>query len=244
MADITSLFEKITEEATRTRRPVSEFLMQLLGGSINGLFDRPGIGSIIKASELTEAEFQDRNGDGWVLADGQDVTGSDWALLTGETVAPNLYDPIFTPWESYAGLSGNATTNATYTGYMRRVMDTLHANARMDCSGALTFPGNTDVAFSSPTGLNFDTVAGSDVEIFGIAELWDNSAVTMFHSHVKWQSATQVKIGQNGLATGSGNWRSGTPVTFAADDFVQVNFQIPIVEWAGTKNYFIRINLD
>lgn len=47
------------------------------------------VGTVL-ASLLSEAQFQARNGSGWVLADGRDVTGSAYADLTGAGSVPDL----------------------------------------------------------------------------------------------------------------------------------------------------------
>jgi hypothetical protein len=52
-------------------------------------YDPEPVGSI-KHSMLTETEFQDLNGDNWVLADGRPVGGSDYALEKGVSNIPDM----------------------------------------------------------------------------------------------------------------------------------------------------------
>jgi len=55
------------------------------------LIQKGSTGSVgeVKASLLTESQFQSQNGTGWVLSDGRDVTGSAFHALTGNTVIPD-----------------------------------------------------------------------------------------------------------------------------------------------------------
>lgn len=90
MADIAPSEAKITLEATRQRAPVSESLLQAIGGSINFLlaFVLP-VGSKIDTM-LTEAQFQAEVGNSdWVLMDGRNVAGTRYATLTGFTQLPD-----------------------------------------------------------------------------------------------------------------------------------------------------------
>ena len=51
-----------------------------------------GIGHSIgdyRYSDLTQAQFQEINGDTWVLANGQNCEGTDYAKFTGRTTTPN-----------------------------------------------------------------------------------------------------------------------------------------------------------
>lgn len=76
-------------EAMRFRSAVSEAAMQGLGGKINYLLSAiPPLGSM-QYSILSEADFQEQAGEGWVLCAGQSISGSALELLTGYTTAPD-----------------------------------------------------------------------------------------------------------------------------------------------------------
>jgi hypothetical protein len=54
---------------------------------------RLNVGEIV-ASLLTEAQFKDSYGEGWVLADGREVAASAYARLTGRKSVPNLQNRL------------------------------------------------------------------------------------------------------------------------------------------------------
>lgn len=77
------------QEAARFRSAVSEALLQSMQGNINYLLGAVlPIGSKVD-SLLTETQFQDIAGAGWVLMDGRNIATSSLALLTGITVLPD-----------------------------------------------------------------------------------------------------------------------------------------------------------
>ena len=90
MADIPESTGRIQIESTRFRGAVSEALLQRMGGAINYLLSAVlPVGSVVH-SMLTEAQFQDEAGDGWILADGRSVADSSYAEITGFTTVPDL----------------------------------------------------------------------------------------------------------------------------------------------------------
>jgi hypothetical protein len=73
-----------------------------LQSKLVGYFDTDGSGQILAASNhligcigdsksafMTEEEFRDENGPGWILSDGRDVAGSRFASLRGVSVVPD-----------------------------------------------------------------------------------------------------------------------------------------------------------
>jgi len=44
----------------------------------------------VQPAMITEAQFQDQFGTGWILADGRSVTGSKYTSITGNTSVPDL----------------------------------------------------------------------------------------------------------------------------------------------------------
>lgn len=59
------------------------------GSSWNSFADQSAVGDI-KASMLTEAQYQSEFGPEWILADGRNVTGSDYHSITGIINIPDL----------------------------------------------------------------------------------------------------------------------------------------------------------
>lgn len=89
MADLSGTTQKVQIEQTQFRGPVSESLMQTMGGAINFLLETiTPIGSIVP-SMMTEVQFQAAASDRWILADGRAVPGTQYAALIGVNV-PDL----------------------------------------------------------------------------------------------------------------------------------------------------------
>lgn len=97
MSDIPSSPLYIQIEGAEFRAPVSESLVQAIGGSTNWLLDKafyilenyPPIGTILSSS-LNESQIQGLLGTGWILCAGQGIVGSDLYTLTGQSNAPDL----------------------------------------------------------------------------------------------------------------------------------------------------------
>jgi len=88
IADNSSL---IQIEGDRFRSPLSESLMQAIGGGINYVINKiPPVGTYLHSC-LTEAQFQGEVGNStrWILSDGRSIVGSALNTLTGLTNAPD-----------------------------------------------------------------------------------------------------------------------------------------------------------
>jgi hypothetical protein len=89
MADIPSSSGRIQIEATQFRKPVSENLLQSLGGGVNYILDNlMPVGTLVH-SMLTEAQYQAQASTNWILADGRNVAGSLYASVTGSSTVPD-----------------------------------------------------------------------------------------------------------------------------------------------------------
>ena len=92
MSDVPANEKKIYEEDIERSAPSSESMWQKIAGSINWILINMQSTSIgqIKASMLTEAQFQSTAGTGWVLCDGRSVAGSEYESVTGNSTIPDL----------------------------------------------------------------------------------------------------------------------------------------------------------
>lgn len=61
----------------------SNILRQIKASDLNPV-------GMIVPSELTEVQFQQENGTGWILADGRNIAGSLYATVTGASTIPDL----------------------------------------------------------------------------------------------------------------------------------------------------------
>ncbi len=90
MSDTAESAARQQQEAARFRSSVSEALLQSMQGNINYLLSSIlPVGSVV-ASLLTESQFQDIAGTGWILADNRSISSSTLATVTGITTAPDL----------------------------------------------------------------------------------------------------------------------------------------------------------
>lgn len=244
MTDIGDSTTPIQIEGAATRRPVSESLIQAMGGGINKLFKRPGLGTIV-SSALSLANFQAENGPGWVLCDGSSCVGSDLHAQYGVTNVP--YRPYHNNKDSDSShtFSGNSNTNTTYAGVVTRFGRLAKIWQSIRFTGNPNFPGSTDIAFGRPSGLTFKLMGAVPAEgtPFGEATLYNpGGPTTMMHSAIVWSSTTQMKILGSTSDVAGTRWRQGTPITWGAGDAVWGHYTIGIEEWDDEIVDYIRIN--
>lgn len=135
--------------------------------------------------------------------------------------------------------SGSLTTNVTYTGYHRRVGDSLEGEILVSFSGA-----NTDgaVTLNLPPGFTIDTAKLANSATDGSEQLgWGTylrSGVANYPLSLKYNSTTSFSVRVNN-ATGtydtdtSMNTNTNTPATVGAGDKIQVFYRVPIVGWSS-----------
>ncbi len=171
MSDLSNTSERIQVEATRFRSAVSEALLQLIGGDINYL-----LGAILPVgsymfSALTESQFQDYTGDGWVLADGRSCTGSEYAIKTGFTTVPDARGLFLRGKNNGRSTStGNAAGNLTLGDYQADDFKT-HTHPRsniLGTNGTHDADGGSDKYNGDPglgtIGAAGDTVNGGETK--------------------------------------------------------------------------------
>lgn len=92
MSDTLDSSSKVQVEGQRFRSPVSESMLQSMGGAINFILDKLDPVGSYKWSDLTEAQFQAEiptTCQEWVIADGRSVVGSAYQTKTGFTNIPD-----------------------------------------------------------------------------------------------------------------------------------------------------------
>jgi hypothetical protein len=146
---------------------------------------------------------------------------------------------IVTDWQAYTP-TGSHVTNATYTGFYRRVGDTLEIRARVVYSGATN--AGTELNFNLPTGLTIDTAklngTNNTDSVLGLAAIQDVS-VNDYQGVVSYNSTTSLKVrilieGAQ-VAVVNNNYTSAFPFTTAINDRVQIQaWGIPIVGWSSS----------
>lgn len=92
MSDLPDASAKIQTEGAQFRAPVSESLIQAVGGAINFILDKVNPVATVIMSELTEAQFQAEiptTTQEWILSDGRSVAGSSYQTKTGNANVPD-----------------------------------------------------------------------------------------------------------------------------------------------------------
>lgn len=144
---------------------------------------------------------------------------------------------VISEWASYTP-TGNFSTSTTYTGRWRRVGSVMQVRARLSFSGT---PNTTDCTITLPSGYTIDSAnllaVGRDS--LGIATLRDASAGFDYGTGlVVYNSSTSIAV-LTAVTTGNGQVTSITqavPVAIASGDQINVFFEVPIAEWAGSAN--------
>lgn len=158
--------------------------------------------------------------------------------VAGIVVGPGIQPQgaVNTEWVSYTP-TGGMTTNTTYTGKWRRVGDTMHGRIKVAFAGA---PNATQLRPVIPTGYTIDTSKLASTTAIvgqvgtGIAKLAGSNYVqfavvyndtTSFKCYY-WDDSTGVQLIAEISAT--------VPLTIASGDEIDLEFSVPIAEWAGS----------
>jgi len=135
-------------------------------------------------------------------------------------------DKLFTP---IIGISG---TFSSQKGEYQRAGNRM--NARVQLSFATVSAINSPYTLTLPDSLTYDgsNIPISDEPIVGTFSLWDASASYIeFMGTVHVNSSNSLKFKAHGQTAFN---NSSTPVTIAANDILEIQFSIPIAEWAGS----------
>lgn len=141
---------------------------------------------------------------------------------------------LFTP-------TGSWITNTVYSGAYRQVGSDMQVRVMVATSNT---PTNVNLTVNMPTGFTIDTsvlfdVTASHYPDLGRATAWFTGAATQsYDAIVAYNTTTSVQLGLPGPAGSfnlSGqNLNVTQPNTFAAGDGVDMFWQVPIAEWAGS----------
>lgn len=154
------------------------------------------------------------------------------------SVSPSkyVYGTPITDWTSFTP-TGAWSANTTYTGYWRRVGDSMEAQTLVTVSGA---PTSATLTINLPTGYTIDTtklvLASSRNQVLGKAAARDDSAASVFPGNAVYNNTTSVRID---TVTASNSTllavtTQAAPFTFANLDTVHVEYRLPIVGWSST----------
>lgn len=117
-------------------------------------------------SQLTESQFQDEAGTGWILSDGRSVVGSLFEARTGQSNVPDQRSTYPRCKDNGRGLDPNGDT-ALGTYYADEFVSHAHSAStsgatRKDTGGA----GGFSAKFSTNSGQNFDCQWSGGTTVF------------------------------------------------------------------------------
>ena len=141
-------------------------------------------------------------------------------------------------WTAYTP-TGTWSSNTTYTGFWRRVGDSIQVQIRLVLGGG--GPDAVTLTANIPSGITIDTaklVSSTSAQrpafLGSSGSIFDASSGTVYLATAAYSSTTAVAYF---LTDSSGTYASytpvdaSTPVTFAGSDAITLNLQAPITGW-------------
>lgn len=154
------------------------------------------------------------------------------------SVKPSQYSygtPI-SDWQAFTP-TGSFTTNTTYTGFWRRVGDSMEIQYKIAFAGA---PNAVNCDINMPTGFTVDTtkLASTTANGFyvGSGEAWD-SATNSYFVNARYTSSTNFGLlvqSASGSFTNDSVITTTVPVTWGASDEINVRVKVPVVGWSSS----------
>lgn len=171
--------------------------------------------------------------------------GANAAVLNvnGIVVGPGIQPQgaVVTPWVSWTP-TGAWVANSTYTGFKRRVGNTGEYRVQIALAGA---PTSASLTVNMPTGETIDTTAlpGSGVgwEVVGLGT-GNDSGSQYYKFECRYNSASSILVAPFSSTYGTGSAYVGfpnpvsqiIPVTWGNGDYVNVEWKVPVSEFAGS----------
>jgi len=134
-----------------------------------------------------------------------------------------------TAWAA-ATITGSFTTNSTYSGFARRVGDTLECSGRVTFSGA---PNSTSFTIDIPDSLTVDETKTFQSGIVGSLFLSDTGVSTRGVGLLTYNTTSNV-IDAKILVTAPttlGDVTQAVPITLGSTDLITFQFSVPITGW-------------
>ena len=146
------------------------------------------------------------------------------------------YGAPVSDWTSFTP-TGTWIANTTYTGFYRRVGDSLQVECKIALGGA---PTSATLNVNLPSGFVIDVskLSGNDTDNrnFGTATLLD-SGTGNFIGRVGYSTTTAVAIFSSDDASGgvvTSSVSQSAPFTFANGDEIYFSYEVPIAGWSST----------
>lgn len=139
--------------------------------------------------------------------------------------SPIVDSPKVSEWVSFTP-TGTWTTNTTYTGFYRRVGDSVEVQVSLSLSGA---PNSALLEINAVSGLTVDTSKISN-KIPGICQFLDNGT-RQYVGAVRYSGGNFIPNHTESL--NNGNINQTSPFTWASGDTIDCTFIYPVTEWAN-----------
>ena len=177
---------------------------------------------------------------GWFNADFDDTGGAAedlWAVQTGAGEI-NVGVPVRdkTDWTAFTP-TGTFTTNTTYTGFWRRLGDTMEIRWKLAFAGA---PNSVTLSeLSLPSGYKVDAAKGNNTQYvaqIGRGILRDEGTASYQAIVTPGPGLTSVTPGsstENGATVSFGNITQAAPYTVANTDQMNFNAEVPVLGWSS-----------
>lgn len=159
---------------------------------------------------------------------------SEWSSAGEYTVTPAQGN--FNEWTAFTP-TGSWSTNTTYSGFQRRVGDTMECRIEIDLAGA---PDTATLTLNIPDSHTIDTSklpADTSSRILGITNIED-SGTADYSGRVRYNSSTTVQIQYYSASAQLAAVTQAAPMTFASGDKIYAEFSVPIVGW-DTSSIFL-----
>ena len=146
------------------------------------------------------------------------------------------YASPVTDWVTFTP-TGSWTANTTYTGYWRRIGDSMECDVTVATSGAPTSASLTINVPNATIDTNKLSSSATDGSvILGVATVLDG-ATANYPASVKYNSSTSVSIrveAAGGTYSSDSTVTQAVPITFGASDKVHLRFLVPILGWGSS----------
>ena len=154
-------------------------------------------------------------------------------ITSGPQAQGKVYGSPITDWVSYTP-TGSWVSNTTYTGYWRRIGDSLEAQVKVATSGA---PTSATLTVNLPSGLTIDTAkltnSATLLNTLGQGAASDSGSTYILST--SYNSTTSVvAVYQNSTGGSETVVTQAAPFTFGASDYVVLSFKVPILGWSSS----------
>jgi hypothetical protein len=140
-----------------------------------------------------------------------------------------------TDWVALTTITGDWVANTTYTGTYRQVNDTMETQIAIELSGA---PTATTLSIDIPNGEAVDeSKLPSTIDLYQVGSftIWDdNVSEVRGTGQVLYNRTTNdldLYIVTTAAPSISTQVSSTSPITFANNDYITMQFSVPITGW-------------